>query len=216
MTAFAKLPQAAADTPYEEYRALTASHLDNAIIAVALSLLLGVGLGLWLRRPLQRYLDGRRQARELEQLFAATNRQQQLERVNERRELYLAFRNATTALVEELADGGGRWATFYLARDLLAAINAKAGPEVALAARQVCFLCQVMLNEGFSDSLSVKFMQSLGRFEDGVRADLAAEADGRAWPPAPVTPTGPGRLPVADPDAAGNSGSRRQYFNVLR
>ena len=38
--------------------------------------------------------------------IGANNRQQQLERLNERRELYLYFRNAAAAMVEELADGG--------------------------------------------------------------------------------------------------------------
>ncbi len=51
-------------------------------------------------------ISARRQERELEQLFEANNRQQQLERLNERRELYLSFRNAAAAMVEELADGG--------------------------------------------------------------------------------------------------------------
>lgn len=50
--------------------------------------------------------SARRQERKLEQLFEANNRQQQLERLNERRELYLSFRNAAAAMVEELADGG--------------------------------------------------------------------------------------------------------------
>jgi hypothetical protein len=50
--------------------------------------------------------SARRQERKLEQLFEANNRQQQLERLNERRELYLYFRNAAAAMVEELADGG--------------------------------------------------------------------------------------------------------------
>jgi len=181
-------------------------------VLIALSLALGAALGIWLRIPARRYFESRRRSRELQQLFETTNRQQQLERLNQRRDLYLNFRNAAAALVEELADGGGRWASFYLVRDLLRDVNARATPDVALAARQLCFICQVMLNEGFSDSLSVKFNQNLQRYEESCREDLAAEAQRPSWPPEPDA--GPA---AADAGASANSTvARRQYFHVLR
>jgi len=183
----------------------------NFVVAVGLSLAIGALLGLLLRSPVQQYFSVRRQERELAQLFEATNRQQQIERLNERRDLYLSFRNAAAAMVEELADGGGRWASFYLARDLLRELNNRARPDVAMAARQMCFVCQVMLNSGFSDELSVKFDRALQRFEAACQQDLAVGAETPVWPAEDSSAGSPDEAETASTDEP-----RRRYFHVMR
>lgn len=182
-------------------------------IGIGVSVMLAAGL--WLRRPLRDYLLARRHEAETRRIFEETNRQLQLERVNQRRGLYLNFRNAAAGLVEELADGGGRWGGFYLTRDLLRELNARASPEVAMAARQMCFVCQVMLNEGFSDELSVRFDQSAHRYDEACREDLTRELSAPAWP-LPVNPLDPAAALESEASARNSGGPRRRTFQVLR
>ena len=146
-------------------------------IGLAIVILLGAIAVALLRVPLSNYLQRRMAERELRRLFAATARQRQLENINARRDLYQRFRTASIGLVEELANGTGRWGVFYEIRDHLRGINSKATPGVASAARQMCFACQVMLNEGFSDRMTVRFKQALQRFDAACREDLALELD---------------------------------------
>jgi hypothetical protein len=180
-------------------------------VSVGLSLAAGVAATLLLKAPLQRFFAERNRQRELDALFEATTRQQQLERWNRRRELYVSFRTAAVALIEEFADGGGRWASFYMARDLLRDVKERGAPPAALAARQMCFVGQMMLNTGFTEELSVKFDQALRRYDIACRDDLAAmeHVSGKAddTHPAPF-----------DPDAtdAVEDELHRRQINVLR
>ncbi len=191
--------------------------------ALGLCILLGVLAGVLVYRPVGDWLAERRREREMRHMFEQTSRQQQLERVAKRRELYLGFRNAAAAMVEELADGAGRWSSFYLTRDLLREITTRAEPAVAMAARQMCFVAQVMLNEGFSDELSVRFDQAVHRYDAACREDLAVEAQRPSWPSdAGGGGTVRGRHDAAVPgsvepeEAPGNEQpQQRRYFRVL-
>ncbi len=192
--------------------------------ALGLCVVLGVLAGILVYRPVGDWLAERRREREMRRIFEQTNRQQQLERLARRRELYLGFRNAAAAMVEELADGAGRWSSFYLTRDLLHEITAKAEPAVAMAARQMCFVAQVMLNEGFSDELSVRFDQAMHRYDTACREDLAAEAEQQSWPTAAGSGDGDGgAIPAgaipesapAEPEEVAEGRVERRYFRVL-
>lgn len=189
------------------------------------ALYLGIGLGagmaggLLLYRPLVARWRAHREARERRRQFEETSRQQALERIRDRRELYEDFRRSAARLVEELADGGGRWSTFYLVRDQLRLITAMADADVAMAARQVCFVCQVMLNEGFSDELSVRFNQALRRFDEVMQAELAERTAAISRGDCIEADTVPLEEPPdrrrEDPGGA-TSSERPRYFNVLR
>lgn len=180
-------------------------------LSIGLSVAVCVVAAVLVRGPLLEYLAARRRRQELDALFAATTRQLRLDNWQRRRELYAAFRNAAAGLVEELADGRGRWASFYLARDLLRDVNERGAPDAALAARQMCFVCQKMLNSGFSDELSVKFDQSARRYDVACRDDLAnmelTSSPGSGSP-----------QPSFDPDSTDEVPDtlRRRYYNVLR
>lgn len=180
-------------------------------LSVGLSVTLCVIGALLARGPLQEFMAARRRQQELDALFEATTRQARMENWTRRRELYLSFRNAASGLVEELADGGGRWASFYLARDLLREVNERGVPDTALAARQMCFVCQMMLNSGFSDELSVKFHQAVRRYDIACRDDLA-QLEQSHWPGGETT-----QQPF-DPESTDKvpDTPRRRYFNVLR
>ncbi len=189
------------------------------------ALYLGIGLGagiaggILLYGPLAARWRARREARERRRQFEATSRQQAMERIRDRRELYEAFRQTAARLVEELADGGGRWSTFYLVRDELRLITAMAEAEVAMAARQVCFVCQRMLNEGFSDELSVRFNQALRRFDDTMQAELAERTAAISRGDCLEAGTVPAQeLPHGRAEQAGSDPAteRRRYFKVLR
>lgn len=186
------------------------------------ALYLGIGLGagmaggLLLYGPLVARWRAHREALERRRQFEETSRQQALERIRDRRELYEDFRQSAARLVEELADGGGRWSTFYLVRDQLRLITAMADTEVAMAARQVCFVCQVMLNDGFSDQLSVRFNQALRRFDEVMQAELAERTAAISRGDCIEAETVPlEELPNEHADGATSSG-RARYFNVLR
>ncbi|HHQ15020.1 MAG TPA: hypothetical protein ENK16_08310 [Chromatiales bacterium] len=191
--------------------------------ALGLCILLGVLAGVLVYRPVGDWLAERRREREMRRIFEQTNRQQQLERLARRRELYLGFRNAAAAMVEELADGAGRWSSFYLTRDLLREITAKAEPGVAMAARQMCFVAQVMLNEGFSDELSVRFNQAMHRYDTACREDLAV-AEQQSWPSTAGSDGGDGSAVVegamsetglVEPEEVADGRVERRYFRVL-
>jgi len=178
---------------------------------VGLTLTICVVMVVLMRPVLKEFFSGRRRQQELDALFEASTQQLRMESWNRRRELYLSFRNAAAGLVEDLADGGGRWASFYLARDLLRDVNDRGTPDAAVAARQMCFSCQMMLNTGFSDELSVKFDQAVRRYDVACRDDLA-NLEQSSWPGGETT-----QQPF-DPEATDEStvSSRRRYFNVTR
>lgn len=180
-------------------------------LSVGLSLAICVVMVVLMRPVLKDYFSRRQRQQELDVLFEASNRQLRMESWNRRRELYLSFRNTAAGLVEELADGGGRWASFYLTRDLLRDVNDRGTPDAALAARQMCFTCQMMMNTGFTDELSVKFDQAVRRYDVACRDDLA-NLEQSSWPGGETTQQ------VFDPDATEETtmASRRRYFNVLR
>jgi len=180
-------------------------------LSVGLSLTLCVVMLVLLRPVLQDLFARRRHQEELDALFEATTQQLQMDSWNRRRDRYLAFRNAAASLVEELADGGGRWANFYLARDLLRDVNDHGTPDAALAARQMCFVCQMILNTGFTDELSVKFDQAVRRYDVACRDDLA-NLEQPSWPGSETA-----QQPF-DPEATDEATGvpRRSYFNVLR
>ena len=175
-------------------------------VIVTLSLGLGILAGILVRGQVQEHLESRRRERDLQRLFEQTNRQKQLERLNARRELYAGFRNAAAGLVEELAAGAGRWASFYVTRDLLWEVNMKAPADVALAARQMCHVCQLMLNEGYSDAQAVRFTQALQRFDEACREGLTHDFSvGSVAADSPAAaPPQQAALPA------------RRYFRVLR
>ncbi|UCG74285.1 MAG: hypothetical protein JSV45_07930 [Chromatiales bacterium] len=180
-------------------------------LSVGLSLTLCVVVIALLCPLLIAFFNRRRRQREMEAMFEASSRQLRMESWNRRRELYLSFRNAAAGLVEELADGGGRWASFYLTRDLLRDVSDRGTPDAALAARQMCFTCQMLMNTGFSDELSVKFDQAVRRYDVACRDDLA-NLEHSSWPGGETT------RQVFDPEATeeATGSSRRRFFNVLR
>jgi hypothetical protein len=180
-------------------------------LSVGLSLAICVVTIVLLRPILKDFFTGRMRQQELDALFEANTQQLRMDSWNRRRELYLSFRNAAAGLVEELADNGGRWASFYLTRDLLRDVNDRGTPDAALAARQMCFACQMMLNSSFSDELSVKFDQAIRRYDVACRDDLA-NLEQPSWPGGETT-----RQPF-DPEATEEStmASRKRYFKVLR
>lgn len=179
-------------------------------LSVGLTIAVCVIVAIVARGPLQEMIGARKRKRELDALFEASARQVRMEHWSRRREMYLSFRNAVAGLVEELADGGGRWANFYLARDLLRDINDRGVPDAALAARQMCFICQMMLNTGFSDDLSVKFDQAVRRYDIACRDDLSS-LEQSTWPDETADPS-------FDPEATDEmkAKSTRRYFKVLR
>ena len=125
------------------------------------------------RVPLQDLIASRRRQRDLDESFAATSRQVRMEQWNRRREIYRSFRDATAGLVEEHADGSGRWSSFYLARDLLRDVTGSGSQETTLAAQQMCFICQKMLNSTLTEELAGKFEQAVRRYDVACRDDLA-------------------------------------------
>jgi hypothetical protein len=125
------------------------------------------------RAPLQELVARRHRQRDLDESFAATSRQVRMEQWNRHREIYQSFRDATAGLVEAHADGSGRWSNFYLARDLLQDVAGTGSPETAIAAQQMCSLCQRMLNSTLTEELSVKFEQAVRRYDVACRDDLA-------------------------------------------
>ena len=185
--------------------------MDSKLLAiiVGLALLAGAGLGVLIWNSLANWLRRRREAKALRELFEETNRQRTLELINRRREIYLGFRKAATALVEELADGGGRWGAFYVVRDTLAAMNNGSDPEIALAAKQMCFVCQQMLHDGFSDEMYVRFNQALQRFDGATEEDLKTITSDPNWALGSDESTEP-NLELGEGDTA----SRRKYFHV--
>lgn len=180
-------------------------------LSAGLGLAICVAMIVLLRPVLKDFYAGRRRQKELAAESAASTQQLRLENWNRRRELYLSFRNAAVGLVEELADGGGRWASFYLARDLLNDVSDRGAPDAAAAARQMCFNCQMMLNSGFSDELSVKFDQAVRRYDLACQDDLA-DIEQAAWPGDETTQ----KLIDAEETNEKKESSSRRYFKVER
>jgi hypothetical protein len=127
-------------------------------------------------------------------------------------ELYAAFRESAYRIGDELADGCGQWSSFYLARDCLERLRRHASRGVVNAAQQVCFVCQYMLINGYSDTQSVKLMQALKKYE---------EACGLVMPVAPPETTE--LRAIGNPRQAGEEAApgsprpaRRREFKVLR
>ncbi len=178
-------------------------------IIIVLALVAGAGVGALIWNSIAFRLKKRREARALQELFEETNRQRTLELINRRREIYLGFRRAATALVEELADGGGRWGAFYVVRDTLSAMGGRADVEISVAAKQMCFVCQQMLHEGFSDEMYVRFNQALQRFDLATEADLKTISSDPNW--------AIGNEDITEPNMElreGDTASDRKYFHV--
>ncbi len=186
--------------------------MDRVYLALSLGLCvaLGVMAGFMLRGPVHRYIEMRKDQRELDALFAATSRQRELQRIQEMRQLLRSFRDAATGLVEELADGGGRWASFYLTRDLLREVLAQASPGIVMPARQMCFVCQRMLNDGFSDELEVRFSQAVARFESACQDELLGDLD------MPVAPATASLEAESEHGHEAHEPAQRRYFSVSR
>ena len=178
-------------------------------IIIVLAVLAGAGVGALIWNSIAFRLKKRREAKALRELFEETNRQRTLELINRRKEIYLGFRNASTALVEELADGGGRWGAFYVVRDTLAAMSERADPEISLAAKQMCFVCQQMLHEGFSDEMYVRFNQALQRFDLATEVDLKTISSDPNWALSSGEITEP-NMELRDAETS----SGRKYFHV--
>ena len=85
-----------------------------------------------------------------------------------------------------------------------------------MAARQMCFVCQVMLNSGFSDELSVKFDQALRRFEAACQQELAAGTEAPVWPGEETTADISTADTSDETDVTAADERRRRYLNVMR